>query len=130
VSANLDLVRSIYVDWQRGDYSSTRGAHREITFVFGDGPDTASSIGVGAMTQRWREQLRPWQDLTVESADYRELDDERILVISRVRARGATAGVEVNSESACVFRVRDGKVTQLDLYWDRERALTDLGLEE
>ena len=37
-SASLDLVRSIYAAWQRGDYSSAEWAHPEIEYGLVDGP--------------------------------------------------------------------------------------------
>jgi ketosteroid isomerase-like protein len=63
--------------------------------------------------------------------EFRELDDERVLVLAHRTGRGKTSGVElgqVRTKTAQLFHVRDGKVTRFVTYWERERALSDLGL--
>jgi hypothetical protein len=42
MSENLDLVRSLYVAFEEGDYSSVEWADSEIEFVIADGPDPGS----------------------------------------------------------------------------------------
>ena len=37
---------------------------------------------------------------------------------------------QTHVKAADLFHVRDGKVTRLAAYWDRECALADLGLKE
>jgi len=49
VSANLDLVRSIYATWERGDYfTSTDWADPEIEFVVMGGLNPGALRGVAA----------------------------------------------------------------------------------
>jgi len=128
MSENLDLVRSIYADWERGDYGAVEWADPEIEFVIADGLDPGSGKGVGGMADRWRKALSAWDDLRVEAEEYRELDDERVLVLTRMRGRGKRSGVEIAERRGSLFHVQDGKVTRLVLYWDRDRAFADLGL--
>ena len=80
------------------------------------------------MADRWRRGLSAWGDLRVEAEEYRKLDDERVLVLTRMRGRGKSSGVEIAESRGSLFHVHDGKVTRLVLYWDRDRALADLGL--
>jgi hypothetical protein len=85
------------------------------------------------MATAWREWLSAWQDFHVEDAEYRELDEERVLVLARFAGRGKTSGLEIGqvwTKAASVFQIRNGKVTKLLLYTDYERALADLGLSE
>jgi ketosteroid isomerase-like protein len=139
VSENLDLVRSIYAVWERGDFSSaslapaSEWAHPEVEYVIADGPSPGRWTGVTGMTEGWREFVSAWENLHAEVVEYRELDNERILVFATVKGRGKTSGLELGQTQARVaqlFHLRDGKVTKLVLYLDRDRALADLGLKE
>jgi ketosteroid isomerase-like protein len=63
--------------------------------------------------------------------EYRELDDERVLVLNRFGGRGKTSGLDIGqmrAKGANLFHIRDGKVIRVVLYGDRDRALADLGL--
>jgi ketosteroid isomerase-like protein len=133
VSENLDLVRSIFVDWERGDYSSVEWADPMIEFTLVGTPSPGSWRGLAEMARVWREWLSAWEEWREEVEEYRELDDERVLVFMYVRGgRGKTSGVDLDRVreigGASVFHIREGKVTKLVAYWNRDRALADLGL--
>jgi ketosteroid isomerase-like protein len=61
------------------------------------------------------------------------IDRERVLVLTSNTGRGKTSAFEVGelgTRSANLFHIRDGKVTRLVAYWDRDRALEAVGLSE
>ena len=130
-SANVELVRCIFAAYERGDYSSAEWADPEIEFVVADGPDAGSWVGLAAMADAWRRRLSAWTDIRGTVDEYRELDDQRVLVFHRRGGRGKTSGLDLTqmqTEGAALYHVRDGKVKRLVVYWERERALADLGL--
>jgi ketosteroid isomerase-like protein len=132
VTANLELVRSIYADWERGEAGSLGWAHAEIEFVVADGPEPTSLRGLRAMLQYWREFFSAWDGYRVAVDEYRELDDGRVLVLLHAGAgRAKASGIELGRHGgggAQIFDIRDGMVTRLVTYFSRERALSDLGL--
>ena len=133
MSGNLDLVRSIYADLERGDFSRADWADPEIEYVRVDGPEPGTWSGLAAMAAVWREVLSAWEDFRVEVDDYREVDNERVLALLRFSGRGKTSGIEagqMRGKGATLLHVRERKVTRMVHYWDRDRALADLGLEE
>jgi ketosteroid isomerase-like protein len=130
---NVEIVRSIYLAWERGDFSAARWAHPAIEFVIVGGPDPGIWAGVNAMAEGWSRFLQAWEDFHVEPMTYRQLDTERTLVLIRRSGWGRTSRLEVarvQSEAADLWHVIDGMVTKLVHYWERDRALADLGLEE
>ena len=130
-SANLDLVRSIYASWEEGDFGrAARWADPEIEFVVVEGPSPGSWTGLAGMAEGYGAFMRAWDDLRVAAEEYRELDAERVLVFDHASGRGRTSGLDLaqmRAEGAVLFHVRDGRVTRLVLYWDRARALLELG---
>jgi ketosteroid isomerase-like protein len=130
-SANLDLVRSIFAAWAGGDFSSADWAHLQIEYVEADGPSPGSWTGPAGMADGVRGWLSAWKEFRFEVDEYRELDDERILVLFHRSGRGKTSGLELGqmgSRGAGLFQVRGSKVTRLVFYSDGRRALADLGL--
>ena len=132
-SSNLDLVRSIYAAWERGDFSSAAWAHPEIAYMVADGPNPGSWTGVAAMTTAVRGFLSTWDEYRVEAKEFRELDDERVLVLTQwAGGRGKMSGLElgqIQTTGAHLFHLRSGKVTRYVIYFDRGRAFADLGLD-
>jgi ketosteroid isomerase-like protein len=126
-------VRSIYADWERGDYSRADWADPNVEYVIADGLAPDRWVGLAAMANAMRDWLSAWASLRMEAKEYRELDPERIMVIHRFVASGKTSGVDVGrveTEGIGLFHMRDGKVNKMVHYYDRGHAFADLGLEE
>ena len=132
MSTNLDLVRSIYAAWERGDYSAVKWADPQIECMIADGPSPERWTWITNMVEGMADFLSAWENYRVEAEEYRELDQERVLVFHQFAGRGKTSGVDLRhmrADGASLFFVRSGKVVRLVNYIDRNRALADLGLE-
>jgi len=127
--ANVELVRSIYEAWEHGDFSRTaEWADPEIECASVGGPVTGGFTGIAAIADGWRAMLEILDAAHPEAQDYRDLDEERVLVLGCLRGRDKSSGQDVEQLRANLFRIRDGKVVRLIFYWDRGRAFADAGI--
>jgi ketosteroid isomerase-like protein len=130
-SGNVELVRSIYADWERGDFRSAEWADPGIEFVIADGPTKGSWTGVARMARAWFDLLEAWDDFRVVADEYREAEGGLVWVLDRRGGRGKRSGIdatEMMSKGASLFLVKEGKVARLVIYAERTHALPDLSL--
>jgi ketosteroid isomerase-like protein len=128
-SANVELVRSIYAARAGRSSNPTEWADADIEFVFADGPSPGRWTGIGGMREAWREFVAAWEDYRLVVDEFRALDEERVLVLGHYRGRGKASGVDIGkmgARGASLYHVRNGKVTKIVGYFDRERALADI----
>jgi hypothetical protein len=123
-------VRSIYADWERGDFHRTDWAHPRIEMTRPDALEGGVLEGLTSTAEGWRGWLQAWDDYRAQADEYRVLDEERVLVLGRMSGRGKLSGATGETDIVNVFHLRDGKVIKLVMYSNRKHALADLGLEE
>ncbi|HVS29573.1 MAG TPA: nuclear transport factor 2 family protein [Solirubrobacteraceae bacterium] len=130
-SENVELARLLFAAWERGDYSSAEGVHPDVEYVIADGPSPGTWKGLDGLVEGWRDFLSAWENFRGQAEEYRELDDQRVLVLTTFTGRGKKSGVELGhmrAKGAVVCHIHDGRVTRQVLYLDRQRALADLGV--
>ena len=123
-------MSTIYADWARGDFSSLHWAAPDFELVLADGPSPGSFRGAEA-GRAWGDMIGSWDDFRAEAEEIRGIDAERVFVLTRNTGRGKSSGVELgemHTRGANIIHVRDGKVTKLVAYFDRDQAAADLGL--
>jgi len=132
MSENLDLVRSILKPWGRGKLEPVLREHFEPTARV----DLSENVFNPAVYEGYEEIARHRREVADVWAVF-EIEVERIfegrhavVAFTHEHGRGEVSGVEVDRHTAALFRLRDGKVSEVRFYLDRDRALADLGLEE
>jgi hypothetical protein len=153
-TSRLDLVRSITDGFSEIDFAAFRDALTEADSMedvaasvgpFGEllrdviDPDVEIGLygirltslvgerfhGWKGWLDFWRGWLEPWSVYETRFSDPAEIGDAVLLTLD-VETRGRGSGVEVRDQITTAWTVHEGKVTRLDMYASRRRALADL----
>jgi ketosteroid isomerase-like protein len=128
MSDNVELVRSIYADWSRGEMALDR-FDPEIVMVESSAiPGAPSAHGLDAVRRYIESFPRYWREIRIEPQECVDAGD-RVIVVARLVGRGRSSGVEVERTWAYVWTLRNGKALRMEAYADRDEALAAVGTE-
>ena len=120
-------LEDVYAHWSEGDWSPRFEFYAD-DMAWGWSDEFPGLAGVYVDTEtpnpRLLQWLCEWETWECSAAEYVSLGDV-VVVLTRYRGRGRGSGVEVDSEGAHVWTIRDGRAVRLEIFADRERAMRE-----
>ena len=92
--------------------------------------DVGEMHGSVALRRYIQDWLDNFEDPSIVAEELRDVGDDRVLAIQRVKARAKVSGIEIDIRYAAVNTVRDGKIVRGREYLSVEDALEAVGLSE
>jgi ketosteroid isomerase-like protein len=137
---NVEVVRRLYEKLRTltaaGDLGGIPG-DRELIDLLDPGVEWRGTIGglSEGVVSRGPDQAarfllddsQEWDELVYEPTELIEVGDA-VVVLQHERRRGRRSGVEVEADTAAVFRLRDGRIWRCQGYMEQEEALGAVGL--
>lgn len=142
--ADIELVRRILAPFEAGDIIPLyRDDELSASLVVSAGPfftddfecvfvredvGRATYAGLDGLRAAWLDWLEPWESYHAGVEDVIDVNDGRVVVLTRDHARPKGASAEIDFLGAPVWTVRDGKVARIEFYWNRAEGLAAAGL--
>ena len=128
---NVEIMRKAWDAWVRGDLADVyrlydRDAVWDLTH-FADWPEDVYR-GIDAINRFFGDWLAIWDDYEVHVDEILGAPDGRVVTLYWHRGKGRNSGLPMEWSGAQISTVRDGKITRMDLYDDRDAALAEVGL--
>lgn len=124
---DVEALRRLHEAWGRGDFSDVEIYDPEIEFVSLEGVEPNVSHGLAKMSAAWRGVLGTYGRFRSELEEIFDAGDKVVVfTVSHFTVKGSDT--ELTTRTAVVWTMRDGKAVRLVLYFDRDQALRDAGL--
>lgn len=131
---NVEIVRGAQEAFLAGDIEAALDAlDPEIEWhaTIG-GIDDPSRVARGRdeVVQAFADYFEVWERLEMSAERYIDAGPDDVVVFHHEVAKGRASGVVVETDSATIQTVRNGKVVRVRSYLDRRQALEVAGLSE
>jgi ketosteroid isomerase-like protein len=126
---NLANVRRYVEEFNRRDFDSLIADTDPAVELceWPEAPGAQTYRGPDGLRQALGRWFEAWEWMHLDIAEIVDAGD-RVLVSLNQRARGSGSGAEVELTSHNVYTFRDGNVTRVQLFIDREAAVAAAGL--
>jgi ketosteroid isomerase-like protein len=127
---NVEIVRRGYEAYARGDPAAMLrdAAHEMITYR--EEPDGATFHGRDGLMDAIAEWVEDFEDFTFRAEEFIDANDDQVVVRVHQTATGAQSGARIEGEFWFVHTLRDRKLTRLDMFASKEKALEAARLRE
>jgi uncharacterized protein len=126
----LDIVRRQYDAFQGEDWDAFFALYHpevEVDLSRSGIPDGAVHHGHDGLREGWVKWRGAWDDYRFEVEEMTELGD-RVLSLTRIRARSKGQGVSTEVRGGEIFTVRGGLIVHFVNFLDRDAARREAGL--
>src|SRR5262245_14204305 len=124
---NIDLVRSTFAAFQRGDEEEFAKLVSDDLDVYRAEPDGAQFRGREGLMQATAEWTEDFQDWTLEPAEFAAAGDHVVVRVHQT-ATGAQSGVPVEGDIWFVFEISERTVVHLGFYVREHEAREAAGI--
>jgi len=129
---NVEIVRRHYDAFNRGDLEGTLEPFDPKVEFIEDAdvrPDAGAHRGIAAVRTFFQGMWDSAQEVAIEPEEFIEHGD-KVIVVARLYGRFRLTGIQGESRFVKVWTVRAGKITRLQLFADKRKALEAVGLSE
>jgi ketosteroid isomerase-like protein len=131
---NVEVVIATFEAVNTRDFAAAMDVYADdvMLVLHGDlrvagGADAAGKEAVGEWFGDWFRQFA--HDYRFEIEEARDLGD-RVFIVARHRGSGRTSGVPVEQQNSYLYTVREGKISHIEVWGDRDTAAEAAGLSE
>jgi ketosteroid isomerase-like protein len=127
---NVELVRRGFLAAMEEDWPTALGTlASDVEIHDFDIPDAGVYRGQDGFLAWLRGWGEGWESWRVEDAEFRSVDDDHVIALFRIVARGGHSGMELERQDAITYRIDDGKIARMEYFNDQAAARDAVGLE-
>jgi uncharacterized protein len=129
---NVEAVRSVWDAYARRDVQAMQILCSPDIVITQppEVPDSKQYEGLPGVAQSIEDWPRQWDDFQLDVVEVVDANESQVVAMTHQRGRGHTSGLELDFDVAFVHTMRDGKISRVDMFLDRDQALEAVGLRE